>query len=87
MDHLKHLGVFIAIADTGSLVGAARALNLSPPTVTRILSDLEAGLGVPLFHRTTRAVVLQTLDRPFWKTRVGSWRTMTTLSTMRAAPA
>ncbi len=65
MDHLKHLGVFIAIADTGSLVGAARALNLSPPTVTRILSDLEAGLGVPLFHRTTRAVVLTDTGQSF----------------------
>ena len=65
MDHLKHLGVFISIADTGSLVGAARALNLSPPTVTRILSDLEAGLGVPLFHRTTRAVVLTDTGQTF----------------------
>lgn len=65
MDYLKPLRVFIAIAETGSLAGAARALQLSPPTVTRVLSDMEAGLGVVLFRRTTRAVVLTETGRSF----------------------
>lgn len=65
MDYLKPLKVFIAIAENGSLAGAARELQLSPPSVTRILGDMEAGLGVMLFRRTTRAVVLTETGQSF----------------------
>jgi len=47
-----------AASDEGSLAGAARALALSAPSVTRVLGDLESELGVLLFHRTTRALTL-----------------------------
>jgi DNA-binding transcriptional LysR family regulator len=40
----------------GSLIKAARALQLAPPVVTKRLSALEAHLGVRLFQRTTRRV-------------------------------
>ena len=65
MDDLKQLRVFVAIAEAGSLVGAGRMLSLSPPTVTRILGELEADLGVPLFHRTTRAIRLTDTGQSF----------------------
>ncbi|MEM7377162.1 MAG: LysR family transcriptional regulator [Pseudomonadota bacterium] len=58
MDKMKSLEVCVAVADEGSLAGAARALSLSAPSVTRILGDLEADLRVPLFHRSTRALTL-----------------------------
>jgi len=41
----------LAIADTGSLSAAARALRLTQPTVSRRLADLEAELGEALFRR------------------------------------
>lgn len=54
MDRLTELQVLIAIAETGSLAGAARRLRRSPPAVTRILADLEARLGVKLIERSSR---------------------------------
>lgn len=58
MDYFKALEVFVAVADKGSFAGASRHLGTSPPSITRIVSDLEQDLGVTLFHRTTRLVSL-----------------------------
>jgi DNA-binding transcriptional LysR family regulator len=55
------LRVFLAVAQTGSLRQAARALRLGQPTVVRHLRELERALGARLFerrpdgHRLTRA--------------------------------
>lgn len=46
------------VAEQGSLIGAARQLDVSPPSVTRALASLEAHVGVQLFTRTTRSVKL-----------------------------
>lgn len=56
MDRLHQLKVFVAVVDANGLAGAARALNLSPPAVTRAIADLENQLGVRLLTRTTRVV-------------------------------
>ena len=58
MDHLQTMAVFVAVADSGGFAPAARRLNMSPPSVTRAVSDLEAKLGARLLHRTTRSVRL-----------------------------
>lgn len=58
MDQLRALRVFRAVADAKGLARAARALSMTPPTVTRIVNDLEAHLGTPLLTRTTRSVSL-----------------------------
>lgn len=58
MDHIRALEVFIAVGEIGSLSGAARALSMSAPSITRIVNDLESKLGVMLLHRTTRLVSL-----------------------------
>jgi DNA-binding transcriptional LysR family regulator len=58
VDQIKAMRAFARAADEGSLAGAARALDLSPPVVTRLISDLEADLGVRLLHRTTRRITL-----------------------------
>ncbi|MEM6985109.1 MAG: LysR family transcriptional regulator [Pseudomonadota bacterium] len=58
MDRMRALEVCIAVAEQGSLAAAARALEISAPSVTRILGELESDLGVLLFHRSTRALTL-----------------------------
>ncbi|TXL80288.1 LysR family transcriptional regulator [Vineibacter terrae] len=58
MDRLDRLTLFLAIADAGSLVAAARRTGRSPPVVTRVLGELEAELGVRLAERTTRRLAL-----------------------------
>lgn len=56
MDRLRTMAVFIAVAEETGFAAAARRLNMSPPSVTRAVGELEARLGARLLHRTTRAV-------------------------------
>jgi len=56
VDRLHLINVFTAVVDANGFAGAARKLNISPPAVTRAISELEAHLGVRLLTRTTRVV-------------------------------
>lgn len=58
MDRLVSMGVFVAVAESGSFAAAARHLRRSPAAVTRAIAELEAALTVRLLDRTTRAVSL-----------------------------
>src|SRR5690554_4924911 len=58
MDRLLAMRVFERVANEGGFAAAARALDISPPVVTRLVAELEAHLGARLFQRTTRRVVL-----------------------------
>ena len=58
MDRFRELTTFVAVAEAGAFNAAARHLNTSPPAVTRLVTALEARLGVQLFTRTTRQVAL-----------------------------
>jgi DNA-binding transcriptional LysR family regulator len=49
--NLDELRTFLAIVETGSLVAAARRLNVTPSTVTARISGLEAEIGQKLLHR------------------------------------
>jgi DNA-binding transcriptional LysR family regulator len=53
-DRLQDLVVFVRAAESGSFSRAARELGLSQPSVSRIIGELEARLGVTL--RTTRRI-------------------------------
>ena len=50
--------LFLAIAETGSLSGAARQLKLGQPTVTRRLALLEYTVGAALFRRSVEGASL-----------------------------
>ncbi len=50
--------LFVAVAESGSLSAAARALRISPAMVSKRLQKLENRLGVTLVHRTTRRLAL-----------------------------
>ncbi|HEX9809806.1 MAG TPA: LysR family transcriptional regulator [Alphaproteobacteria bacterium] len=52
------LRVFHAVAEAGSFTHAGEALNLSQSAISRQISSLEQDLGVPLFHRHARGLVL-----------------------------
>lgn len=49
---------FYAVAMAGSFTAAAKSLNVSQPTVTTQVKELEALYGVELFHRHGRGVSL-----------------------------
>lgn len=54
MDRFDELQVFVAVIQQGSLAGAARVLQRSPPVITRTLNTLESRLATTLIERTTR---------------------------------
>lgn len=58
MDRLLSMRVFARVVEEGGFASAARAMDLSPAAVTRLVSDLEAHLGTRLLQRTTRRLVL-----------------------------
>jgi DNA-binding transcriptional LysR family regulator len=49
---------FLAVAETGSLSGAARSLSLSQPTLGRQIKQLEDQMGLRLFERQARGLEL-----------------------------
>lgn len=49
---------FLAVAEHGSLSGAARALRASQPTLGRQIRQLEDDLQQVLFHRHPRGLTL-----------------------------
>lgn len=52
------LRIFHAVAEAGSFTHAGEKLNLSQSAVSRQISTLEESLGVLLFHRHARGLVL-----------------------------
>ena len=58
MDLTHNMRVAREVARLGGFAAAARSLNISAPSVSRIISDLEQDLGVRLFLRTTRQLSL-----------------------------
>jgi DNA-binding transcriptional LysR family regulator len=56
MDRLESMAIFLAVVDEGGFAAAARKMKISPPVVTRAVSDLEVIMGVRLLTRTTRVV-------------------------------
>lgn len=55
---LRVLRYFVQVARDESITRAANALHISQPTLSKQIKDLEAELGVKLFHRTNYSVRL-----------------------------
>lgn len=50
--NLRHLRVFLAVVDSGSVTAAAEACHVSQPAVTQALHKLETATGLSLFRRS-----------------------------------
>ena len=53
---IRQLQFFVAVAEAGSVSGAARVLSISQSSVTEALKALETDLGVALFERRSRGL-------------------------------
>jgi DNA-binding transcriptional LysR family regulator len=56
--NLNHLRVFAAVADEGSITGAARRLRVSQPALSKQLGEFESALGLALCIRGNRGIEL-----------------------------
>lgn len=55
---LKQFRYFLAVSETASVAAAARMINIAQSAVTKSVQELEESLGVGLFERTSRGMVL-----------------------------
>ena len=63
---LRQLRAFTAIADTGSFAAAARQMHLTPSALSLLIKELESGMKVRLFDRTTRSTALSLAGSEFY---------------------
>lgn len=62
---LSQLRDVIAVAERGSLRAAARHLGLAQPAITRSIQEIERELGVALFERQAKGMVLTPMGELF----------------------
>lgn len=64
---LLQIEYFLAVARTENMTAAANSLHVAQSSVSRCISRLEESLGVPLFERNGRGIVLSDYGRAFYK--------------------
>ena len=67
MDRLDSDRMFIAVMEAGSFTGAAKRLGTSSGQASKLVSRLEAELGVRLLNRTTRAISPTEAGRAYYE--------------------
>ena len=65
LPNIQNVKTFLAIAETGSFSGAARAVHRTQSAITMQVKALEQSLGVELFDRSRRPPVLNEAGRAF----------------------
>ena len=51
---IRHLRIFIAVAEAGKMSLAAKSLYIAQPTVSQAVAEIEAEYGVRLFDRLSK---------------------------------
>lgn len=64
--YLRHMSVFVAIVEQGSISAAADSLGLSKSVLSQQLTKLEQALDVNLLRRTTRKQILTPAGKAFY---------------------
>ena len=66
IEHASEMAVFVRVVDARGFSAAAPALGLTPSAVSKLVTRLEARLGVRLLQRTTRALSLTAEGETFY---------------------
>ncbi len=67
MDRITSLATFVKVVDCGGFAAAARALDVSPRSVTIHIRTIEERLGVRLLNRSTRKVSLTDVGQAYYQ--------------------
>lgn len=79
MSKIEQLESFIKIVECGGLIRAAEALHLTPPALTKQMKVLEGNLGVALFHRIGRRLILTEIGQQYYEEAVRALQSLTQL--------
>jgi DNA-binding transcriptional LysR family regulator len=66
IDHASEMAAFVRVVEAKGFSAAAPGLGLSPSAVSKLVTRLEARLGVRLLQRTTRALSLTAEGEAFY---------------------
>ena len=66
IDHASEMAAFVRVVEAKGFSAAAPGLGLTPSAVSKLITRLEARLGVRLLQRTTRALSLTTEGEAFY---------------------
>jgi DNA-binding transcriptional LysR family regulator len=66
IDHASEMAAFVRVVDAKGFSAAAPGLGLTPSAVSKLVTRLEARLGVRLLQRTTRALRLTAEGEAFY---------------------
>ena len=75
----RQLRLFLALAETGSVSGAARTLHVTQPTASMQLREITHAVGLPLYELIARRVHLTEAGRELARTAraiVGEWEAL-----------
>ena len=67
LDTLPDMAVFARVVEAGSFTRAADSLDMPNATLSKMVQDLEAHLGVRLLQRTTRRVTVTPEGREYYE--------------------
>lgn len=74
---IEQLQAFLAIAETGNFSQAAQQCGVTQSTISRQIQSLESDLGMPLFHRSSKAKLTLSGEELLPRARkiCGEWQT------------
>ena len=68
---LTQLKYAITVSEAGSMNQAAKELFISQPSLSLAIRDLEEEIGVELFRRSSRGILLTGRRRIYWICQTG----------------
>jgi DNA-binding transcriptional LysR family regulator len=80
--NLRQIETFRAAVEEGSFSGAAKRLQVSQPTISKVIDSLERTLGYKLFRREGRRVLPTVKAMALYREVVSAWRGLDRLSTV-----
>lgn len=72
----RQIEAFIRVAECNSFTAAAQRMHLTNSAISSLIADLESAIGVRLFERSTRRVVLNDHGRQFLPSALSFVRTL-----------